>query len=202
MPFAVLSLMLVAGGSQAAEEVHRLDVGDGRTAVLFDDGSWAYWSDLGTESGSSPGTVTVSDSRDIVSVTYDSDVWTRYPEPRTLSPDASLAFSHREGDAYALVIAERTSIPLKTLSNMVLQNARVVATDAEIVSSEPGTVNGEQGLFVDVEATVNGIPIRYHNLVWSGDEGSVQVITFASQNLFEEYRADFDRFLQSSQFGL
>lgn len=202
MPFVLLGLLLVATESQAVDEVHRFDTGDGRTAVLFDDGTWAYLSDIDRDVGSSSGMITVSDSRNLVSVTYDNATWTRFPDPRTLSPDASLAFSHRDGDAYALVITERTSVPLKTLSNMVLQNARAVAGDAEMVSSEPGTVNGEQGLFVDVEATVNGIPIRYHNLVWSGDEGSVQVITFASQNLFEEYRADFDRFLQSSQFGL
>lgn len=202
LSLAFMLLLLAASETQAVNEVHRLNTGNGRTAVLFDDGTWAYLSDLDTSGSSSSGMITASDSRNIVSVTYDNDTWTRFPDPRTLSPDASLAFSHREGDAYALVIAERTPIPVKSLSNMVLENARAVASDARIISSEPGTVNGEQGLFVDVEATVNSIPIRYHNLVWSGDEGSVQVITFSSQNLFEEYRPDFDRFLQSSQFGL
>lgn len=85
-----LLLLILAPEARAADEVHRLETGDGRTAVLFDDGSWSYLSDLDTEAASSSSMVTASDRHDIVSVTYDNSVWTRFPNPRQLSPDASV----------------------------------------------------------------------------------------------------------------
>lgn len=193
--WVVVAGLMPACIAMAADVVEKVVTGDGRTVTLYDDGTWEYEASatrnlqLDVPAGA---TSQASDKRNIVTVRFDPSSWRQYPDPGKLSPDASLAFVHLNGDAYAIVIVERISVPIESLKEIVFQNASQAGSDARIVHEASGTVNETDVAFMDFNATISGIPFRYHTMLWSGDEGAVQVITFTSQNLFAEYQKDFD----------
>lgn len=170
---------------------------DGRTVTLFQDGTWQYADEQTAQNAAPVGGAgkQVEDPRRMVRIAFDSSKWMQLPNPQRLSPSASLAFIHSSGEAYAMAIVERIPMALETLKRAALQNARVAAPDAKIVLDEMRMVGDKQAALVGIEGNVDGIVFRYHSLYWSGDAGAVQVITFTSRNLFQEYEADFNAFL-------
>lgn len=46
-----------------------------------------------------------------------------------------------------------------------------------------------------VDATVQDIPFTYHVYLYSGDEGSVQLLTWTGRKLFQENKASMEAFL-------
>jgi hypothetical protein len=103
--------------------------------------------------------------------------------------------NHREGDGYALIIAERLEIPMASLKNIVLENARTAAPDARIVRQEQRRVNGADITCMEIAGTTQGIKFRYFGYYYAGKAGTIQVITYTGENLFPEYRSDFEELL-------
>jgi hypothetical protein len=120
---------------------------------------------------------------------YNPDVWTNMKEK--LNPEAEFTLIHHTSDAYAMIIAERITMPLSSLKNVALQNAKGAAPDAKIVHEETKVVNGVELLNMRINGTVEGIPFTYYGYYWTGDAGALQAIAFTGQNLFDEYRQDF-----------
>lgn len=104
-------------------------------------------------------------------------------------------FKLKRGDAYAFVLVEEISIPISTLREVALENAKAAAPDARIIFEENRTVNKTQVLCMKIEGTVKGIPFRYYGYYYGGKQGTIQVLTFTGQNLFAKYEQDFTDFL-------
>ena len=200
-----ICLFIFACGSNSDGDSLMAKTQDGRTVILHDDGTWEFYE---KETAGAPGSPTdykakapsgatkkVSDPKGIVDLWYAADKWTAYPNPEKLSPDASFALIHKTKDAYALGIIERISMPLETLKKIAVENARKVAPDAEVVLDEERQISGTSATIMGITGTIDGIPFRYHSFYWTGEKGSVQVITYTSQNLFEEYVDDFNDLL-------
>jgi hypothetical protein len=109
--------------------------------------------------------------------------------------EAKVQFEDKDGNIYACIIAERIEIPLDTLKKMVVENARLVDKDAKIVFEERRVVNGNEVLCLTVEAEVEGVPITYHDYLYSGHEGTIQVMTGTGRNLFKEVKPQMEAFL-------
>lgn len=118
-----------------------------------------------------------------------------------LNEAADLEFQHRSGEAFAIVIAERVGMPLASLRDIAVENLEAGAAELRIVEEGKRTVGGREVLSLVADGTVDGIPIRYHGYYYSGDDGTVQVLTFTSRNLFEEHRADMAELLEGLRFG-
>jgi hypothetical protein len=110
-------------------------------------------------------------------------------------PVTEVEFKHKEEDIYALVVAERISIPLETLRMAVINNLRKQDKEAKITEEKKRTVNGSDVLFLTVEAKVRGIPLTYMYYLYSGKAGAIQIITATGQNLFKESRAEMEAFM-------
>ena len=203
--FVLISLFIIASVSTAYGKSIRAKTQDGRTVILHADGTWQYLKKEAPAAPGAPGdnktdtpqraSKKVSDPRGMVELWYAPAKWSAYPKPERLSPDASFALVHKTKDAYALGIIERISMPLETLKKIALDNARNVAPDAEVVLDEERQINGNTAAIMGITGTIDGIPFRYHSYYWTGEKGSVQVITYTSQNLFAEYHDDFDNLL-------
>lgn len=115
----------------------------------------------------------------------------KWGETESINPSAEFTLIHSSGDAYAMVIVERITMPLTKLKEIALQNARSVAPDIEIISEEEIVVNGVKMLAMRMEGTVQEIPLTYYGYYWTGKAGSLQVLTYTGQDLFEEFEADF-----------
>jgi len=126
-------------------------------------------------------------------VWYDPAKWE--PIKRKGPGEAEHILTHSKRDAYALVIAERIQVPLDKLKDVALAHTRNAAPDARLVSAAERVVNGARILNVQIDATVSGVPFTYYSYYYSGKQGTIQVVTYTSQNLFEEYNPDFIEFL-------
>lgn len=191
---ALLSLSFVCM-SLPAQEV--ATTSSGRKILVFSDGTWKpteKTSELATVGGfvrSPQATSKVSIDHGQCSVYYIPTKW------KLKSPETSgrTSFEHSDGDGYAMTISERIQIPLDTLKGVALSNAREAAPDAVITAEERRTVNGRTVLMLQIKGTLQKIPFQYFGYYYSGPEGSLQVITYTSQNLFNEYKHDFEEFL-------
>jgi hypothetical protein len=104
-------------------------------------------------------------------------------------------FQHVKGDGYAMVISERIQVPIDQLRKIAFGNVSKEANDARVVEEQHRRVNGIDVLLLRIEGTISGIPFTYLGYYYGGAAGTVQVITYTGQNLFKEYRKDFEEFL-------
>jgi hypothetical protein len=152
------------------------------------------WSQLGsharrtppgpTATRSVPGLLQIDPN---VSLKYDPDQW----RLRVPHGDGQFAFAHSSGAGYALVISERTPVPLDAVQDVVLANAQSVDPRASVVFRHRRWVNGVAFWFLKIEATVGTIPMVYWGYYYVGEGGTVQVVTYTEKSRLPEYEQDF-----------
>ena len=98
-------------------------------------------------------------------------------------------------DAYAIIIAEGIEIPLNTLKDIALKNAKKASPDAKIVSEDVRKVNGLLVNCMEFEGTISGIKFSYFNYYYSGPAGSIQFLSYTSNSLFDRYKKEFETLL-------
>ncbi|MEX1189297.1 MAG: hypothetical protein WED33_08565 [Bacteroidia bacterium] len=101
--------------------------------------------------------------------------------------DAEYLLQLKDGDLYAMIISEKVEIPLDALMGIALENARNAAPDIKIVRKEFRNVNGLKVLLLQMDGTLQGIKFSYYGYYYSFEGGTVQFISYTSQNLLEEY---------------
>ncbi len=112
------------------------------------------------------------------------------------NPDAEVEFTHKGGEAWALVIAERIQMPVDVLKKAALENFRKRDKDAKIVREETRLVNGAEVLCLTVNASSpEGVPVTVHGYYYAGPQGAIQVLTVTGQNLFQELQPELEGFL-------
>jgi hypothetical protein len=181
---------LLAISAQSQEVV---TTASGKQITVFPDGTWKVLPDSpGSATSRSVGaTAKLEVNRGRSAVYYDPNKWKLKSEEQ----GGRSNLEHAEGDGYALIIAERVGMSIDVLKNIALQNARAAAPDASIVAEEPRKVNGVELLMLQIEGTISGIPFTYLGYYYTGEHGSIQVITFTGRNLFAEFRPDFEELL-------
>jgi hypothetical protein len=124
------------------------------------------------------------------SLAYDPAKW-----KETLSEEPGRrTFRHVNGDGYAMVITERLQIPIDQLRAIAVKNARLVAPDVRIVEEGRRQVNGTEVIMLRMDGTSSGVQFTYFGYYYGGVPGTVQVVAYTGQNLFDEYRKDFEDF--------
>lgn len=116
-------------------------------------------------------------------------------EGNNLSDDAEFSFSMKGSEVYGMLITERVGIPLETLGNIALMNARSASPDAKITKEEYRNVNGVELLMLQISATIQGIRFQYYGYYYTSESGSLQLLTWTYQNVFSEYEATMENFL-------
>jgi len=104
-------------------------------------------------------------------------------------------FTLKGKDAYAMIIAEKTEIPIETLKVIAIENAKAVAPDITITKEEYRKVNDNLVLLMQMNGSVKGIKLTYLAYYFSSPEGSVQLVTYSATNLFNAYKNDMEEFL-------
>ena len=112
-----------------------------------------------------------------------------------------LNFQHVSVDGYATLIAERIAIPAEQLRDIAIANMRDVDPDARVVEESRRKVNGVDVRMMRLEGASKGIAFTYLGYYYSGPAGTVQVLTYTGTTLFDEYRADFEEFLNGLRVG-
>ena len=128
-------------------------------------------------------------------------------DPQKWTQDSSeedpikITFNHKTGDAYAMVISERVSVPMESIKKMAVANAKKVAPDVKIASEEKRVVKGKELLCLKLTGTFQGIPVIYYGYYYGGSEGTLQVVTATASNIFDEFKQDLDDFLNGTQIS-
>lgn len=113
----------------------------------------------------------------------------------TENPDAEYELQLKDGDLYGMILAEKIEIPLVSLRSIALENGRMAAPDLKVMKEEYRTVNGLNVLFMQMNGTMQGIKFSYYGYYFTSSQGTVQFITYTSQNLLKEYVDDCELLL-------
>jgi hypothetical protein len=203
-PILLLCLVLI---SLAATSQTRALTDNGREVELYDNGTWKYVSDSsGNKGGSSiktnpkvftrPTTATflVKSTHLNIGLYIDPLKWA-FDSNKENKPNPEYNFTLKTTDGYALMMTEKTSIPLDKWPQIALMNARKAATQAKLVFAEYRTVNKKKVLALNFTATINDIDFTYMGYYYSNANGTVQLLSYTSSQLFETVHQDLENLL-------
>ncbi|HAO46654.1 MAG TPA: hypothetical protein DCQ97_06990 [Chitinophagaceae bacterium] len=109
--------------------------------------------------------------------------------------EAEYSFQLKSKDGYGMMMAERVEIPLESLRNIALENAKEASPDVKITHEEYRNVNGVKVLCMQMDGTIQGIKFSYLGYYFSFEKGTIQFITYTAQSLLSEYRQDMEELL-------
>jgi hypothetical protein len=219
--------VLLAGGGVLAQQPATATRDDGRKVLLYPDGTWRLVLAPADASSATPSTPQPAAAAPSVAASATTGPSLSKPASATLYVPAAqgpfgvwidpekwkeenqgpsdsaikITFDHVKGDGYAMIISERIAVPMASVKDLAVANARKVAPDIQVTLDEKRTVNGKQVECVKMQGTTQGISFTYYSYYYGGPEGTLQVVTYTGTNLFPEFKADFDDFLNGISIG-
>jgi hypothetical protein len=181
---------------------------NGREVILFDNGTWKYSEEGGIKSAAGdsipvnttkftrPGSATFLVKSNVlnVGVYINPGKWTFSPhKDNETNPEYRFTMKSQEG--YAIMVSEKTEINLEMMRQIALLNAQKAAWDAKETFAEYRTVNGKKILCLKFEGTIKGIKFIYFGYYFSNANGTVQLISFTSQQFFDGVQKDLESLL-------
>ncbi|MBD0401989.1 hypothetical protein [Flammeovirga sp. EKP202] len=169
----------------------------GEEVFLYDDGTWKYQDEnvlKETEIATNPkkykkdkkSTFLIKSQSVNVGYWINPKVWS-FSKGKE-NPEAEYEFKLKNGDLYGMIISEQVEIPLATMKGIAFDNAKSIAPDLRIVKEEYRDVNGLKVLHLQMNGTMQGIKFSYFGYYYSNENGTVQFITYTSQNLLQKYK--------------
>jgi hypothetical protein len=196
---ALLSLLLLGSISATAQSPTKARTETGKDVLLYADGTWKYAADeTATAANAATGTRPSSATKKVETTRGDFVIWyddAKWQLEKATDEDDKLTLRLRRSDGYAMILAEGLPMPIETLKGVALQNAKAAAPDSKIISEETRRVNGKEVKMLIIDGTVSGIPFRYYGYYYSGKQGTIQLITYTGQSLFEKYKLEFTNLL-------
>lgn len=116
---------------------------------------------------------------------------------RSAEPDeaAEYELEHESGSLYALMITENLDIPLVSLGNIALDNARAAAPDLNVISKEYRTVNGFEVLMLRMTGTIQGIRFSYFGYYYTADDVATQFLAYSSEAFMNDNLEEVEELL-------
>jgi hypothetical protein len=170
----------------------------GKKVKLNDDGTWTYLSvssssnELKRYVFSANQSATFQTPVKTIKIKYDPNKWKI--KNNTDDPN-KVEISFFKGDLYAMVIAERFEMDIDGLKELALRNALSAANDARIVFEEERFVNGKKLVCMKIEGTIQKIKFAYFGYYYASEQGVIQLLTYTSRNLLQEYQEEVNEFL-------
>lgn len=178
---------------------------DGRKVLLYGDGTWRLLKQAPiaeanekTYQRSKQATSFVKLANGQFGIWFNPSKW---KQDHKENDPSNTSFNHSKGDGYALIIAERIGSTVEDLKAVAIKNAKEAAPDMKVVFEEDRMVNGKRILCMRIDGTMQKVRITYYNYYFASDKGAIQVCTFTGTNLFEEFKSDFEEFLNGVQIS-
>jgi hypothetical protein len=176
---------------------------NGEEVILYNDGTWKYENEEGKTveitfnptsfSKGKKATFLLKSTKNNLGFWLDPSKWSF--KKALNNEHAEYELQYKEGDLYAMIISERVEIPLENLRGIAIENGKSVAPDLKIVKEEYRTVNGLKVLLLQMNGTLQGVKFSYYGYYYSNSEGTVQFITYTSQNLLEKHKSTCEELL-------
>ena len=176
----------------------------GEEVILFEDGTWKYQNEDQISQKETPtnkkkfkkdkeSTFLLKSNKLNIGVYLNPKKWSF--KKATNNPEAEFELQLKGGDLYGMIITEKVEIPFETLKSIALENGKASAPDLKIVKEEYRIVNGLKVLLLQLNGTMQGIKFSYYGYYFSSPNGTVQFITYTSQNLLDSYKPDSEKLL-------
>jgi hypothetical protein len=197
-----VSIMVLFQGIGYAQDI-RAKTENGREVILKSNGTWVFVDvgkpspDRGSFQKSERSTSVFTAKGGKFSVWFDPSKWTKEETEKT----GRTFFRHVDGDVYAFLIPERISMTSAAIKEIAIENAKGAAPDAKVTYEEKRKVNGKEILCMRIAATSKGINFMYNGYYYGGKEGTVQFVTYTSENLFQEYEPAMTELLNGLVVG-
>ncbi|MEC4003940.1 hypothetical protein OX283_004675 [Flavobacterium sp. SUN052] len=178
----------------------------GQEVLLFDNGTWKYQNDsISTKTDSlkinkkeftkTTGATFLTKSKNFnVGVYINPTKWTFAPH-RDNETSPEYRYSLKSGNGFAMIITEGTQIDLENLRQIALLNAQKASVDVVETSAEYRIVNHKKILCLKFQGTIKGIKFVYFGYYYSNNKGTVQLITYTSQQSFILLEKELENFL-------
>ncbi len=176
----------------------------GDEVVLYEDGTWKYLNDSIMEDSE----ISENDmefSKDIKSTflvksnNLNVGIWINPKKWSFIKGEENDAFEYqfqkKGDDLYAILISEKMQIPIETLKEIAVENAKSVASDIKIIKEEYRNVNGIQVLMMQMSGTIQGVRFTYYGYYYSNSNGTIQLLTYTGENLIDDYLNDIELYL-------
>jgi hypothetical protein len=176
----------------------------GDEAILYEDGSWEYLNDSILKNSE----ISINDKeflKDknstflVKSKKLNVGIWIN-PKSWSFTKGADkdpfeFQFQKKGEDLYAMLISEKLQVPIETLKVIAIENAKSAAPDIRVIKEEYRNVNGIQVLIMQMTGTIQGVRFTYYGYYYSNSNGTIQLLTYSGENLFNDYLADIELFL-------
>lgn len=200
----IITCLLLFWSSQELYSQQVAITDKGETVLLYDDGTWSYQeTDIETESEiplnptvfEKPDSATflLKSNKTNIGFWLDPKKW-KFTKGANNS-DAEYEIKLKNEDLYAMIISERTSIPIESMRAIALENGREAAPNLKIIKEEYRNINGLKVLFLQMNGTLQGIDFTYYGYYYSNENGTIQFITYTAQNLLETYAESSEELL-------
>jgi hypothetical protein len=198
----ILGLLLMPANLISAQTNAVTETGE--EVVLYEDGTWKYVNGDATSETEikinekkfikdKNSTFVVKSKKVNVGIWINPKDWNF--SKSASNEDAEFQFQKKGEDLYAMLIAEKLQIPIETLKNIAVQNAKNVSTDIRVVNEEYRNVNGMKVLMMQMAGTIQGMRVSYIGYYYSNENGTIQLLTYTGENLLKDYQADIEVFL-------
>ena len=200
--FLIPALLLFTSIHTAAQKKAVTDNGD--QVVLYADGTWKA---IDTGSSLEPqisvnakpfiksdkSKFLVKSNRANVGVWIDSKKWTF--KKGGVNDEVEYHFAAKGNEVFGMMLVERIEMPIETLAQAAFQNAQEESADIYIVKQEYRMVNGKKVLLMQMNGTIKGIKFSYYGYYYSNPGGTVQMVTYTAQNMFQDQMAKAEELL-------
>jgi hypothetical protein len=197
----VLCGLLLVGNAYAQQKA----VTDKGTEVfLYDDGTWKYVNESEVEKTEIPtnpvkfikdpkSTFLLKSSKVDMGFYINPKKWTFEKENSESISEYSLRT--KNSDLYGMIVTERLEVPLESLKEIAVDNAKNAAPDVAVVKEEYRNVNGLKVLCLQMNGTIKGIKFTYLGYYYSSASGTIQFLTYSTEELVKQNMFELESLL-------
>ncbi|MBK9982920.1 MAG: hypothetical protein IPP15_10955 [Saprospiraceae bacterium] len=176
----------------------------GEQVTLYNDGTWTYvnkdsinTNEITTNSEkysrSDKSSFLLKSTRLGVGCYMDPKKWT-FKKGEDNEP-AEYEINDIENGLYGMMITEKLDLPLESLANIALDNARDAAPDVKIIKKEYRYVNGLKVLMMRMTGTIQNIKFSYYGYYYSTSGGATQFLVYSSEEIVDQHISDIEELL-------
>jgi hypothetical protein len=204
--FTILCFLIISNAAIA--QINAL-TDNGRQVLLSPDGTWKY-SEVSSDQNPvsidtlktneykftkiKQATFLVKSKNFNVGIFINPTKWT-FQSHQENEKNPEYRFSLKSGDGYAMIVTEKTQIDLLIMRQIALLNAQKASIDVKETSAEYRIVNNIKVLCLKFQGTIKGIKFVYFGYYYSNSNGTVQLLSYSSEQYFDSIQKELENFL-------
>jgi hypothetical protein len=198
--------ILLAFSFSALSQTKAITTG-GDTVLLNEDGTWVFQDKYSSSANiediklnqtkfTKPAASTkfLSGGKGLYEIWYDPSIWVK-ANPGKYNDDAELALEMNGKVAYGIMIYEKVEIPVESLLDIAVENAKSSAPNFKVISKEYRMVNGKKMALMQMEGNIEGINATYYSYYYSNSNGTWQFHSYTMTSLFKQLKKQMEALL-------